>query len=481
MTARTLFALLLAALAPAPAGGDAGSALRWEPERRLTVEPAPSRLSYNFARSIAVDERGRVHAVWYDSRDGRPQIYYKRSEDAGATWGPDTRLSDGTTADENPAIAVSGSNVYVVWHRIREGRFFDVFLRRSADGGSSWEEPAALTDGHSSAHASVAASGPAVHVVWGDSRHGAAEVYTRHSSDFGATWGWETRLTDRPYESWVPTVAVSNADVFVAWVDYRDGNEEEYFKRSSDGGVTWGPDTRLTEDDADSWAASLAISGRVVYLAWFDRRDAGIMHSDVERTLDELLALLRLPADPAPPPDPAVYYLPGFLARVEEKRRRIEQAAPAWVAKGGDPGKLEAGLTRFESAIEAWSFGWEIYFKRSTDGGASWEPDVRLTSAEDVSARPSIAAAGDELHVVWFDGRDGNFEIYAKRSADGGTTWSGDVRLSDSPGESAHPSVAVSKGFVHVLWHDTRDGNAEIYYRRGAAARKKPLPATPPR
>jgi hypothetical protein len=47
----------------------------------------------------------------------------------------------------------------------------------------------------------------------------------------------------------------------LAWIDGRDGNEELYVKRSIDGGTTWGPDTRLTTNGANSWAPSVAIVG----------------------------------------------------------------------------------------------------------------------------------------------------------------------------------------------------------------------------
>jgi hypothetical protein len=52
---------------------------------------------------------------------------------------------------------------------------------------------------------------------------------------------------------------------------------------------------------------------------------------------------------------------------------------------------------------------------------AQWEPDVRLTNdpassfttwANSVHA---IATSGDTVHIVWYDDRDGNDEIYYKR------------------------------------------------------------------
>ncbi len=52
---------------------------------------------------------------------GTDEIYYKRSTDAGVSWGADTRLTNNTADSEYPSVAVSGSVVHVVWHDDRDG------------------------------------------------------------------------------------------------------------------------------------------------------------------------------------------------------------------------------------------------------------------------------------------------------------------------------------------------------------------------
>ncbi len=445
--------------------GTDATAVQSNSDRRLTFDPATSQLSFNFAWSVAVDDRGGVHVVWYDSRDGSTQVYYKRSTDGGSTWGPDTRLSAGPASSQHPAIAVSGMNVYVAWHDTRDANL-KIYFKRSTDQGSTWEPEIPLTTSGASAHSSIAASGTHVHVTFGDNRDGHAEIYTRHSTNAGMTWEPEIQLSDTPFESWVPTVAVSGDNVYAAWVDYRDGNEEEYFRHSTDAGVTWQPAMRLTDDPADSWAPSLGAVGNTVHVVWFDRRDANLSDADVEQKLDEAMALVELPSEPVPPRDPAQYYLPLFDRRRQDKLQKIQAAAPGWAQRGGDPKRLEAILREFEQMMQAWATGWEIYYKHSDDGGATWGADTRLTNAPDISARPSIAVAGADVHIVWYDQRDGNIEVYYKHSADGGTTWGADTRLTDAPGDSMHPAVAVSGDPAHIVWFDRRDGNAEIYYKR---------------
>src|SRR5687768_2168392 len=67
----------------------------------------------------------------------------------------------------------------------------------------------------------------------------------------------------------------------------------------------------------------------------------------------------------------------------------------------------------------------------------SWREDVRLT--DDAASSQvtynfawSIAAdASGGVHAVWFDKRDGASEIYYRRSTDGGATWETETAITD--------------------------------------------------
>jgi hypothetical protein len=194
---------------------------------------------------------------------------------------------------------------------------------------------------------------------------------------------------------------------------------------------------------------------------------AASSYRDKERKLDEAMDLMGLPAVSVPSGDvPKMFYGDALSLRVQEKMHRIHAAAPDWVQRGGDPKKLEALLKDFERQMHLAIHEWEIYYKRSLDGGITWGADIRLTNAPGRSMRPSVVARGSGVHVVWSDGREGNLAIYYKRSADGGATWGPDIRLTDAAGEAMHANVAVTREGVHVLWFDTRSGGAEVYYRR---------------
>ncbi len=118
---------------------------------------------------------------------------------------------------------------------------------------------------------------------------------------------------------------------------------------------------------------------------------------------------------------------------------------------------------------------------------AGWQPEVRLTNdIADSSAPPNnckyVAVDHDgNVHVVWLDERDRNYEIYHKMRSNG--IWSADDRLTSAPGTSARPNLAVdASGLVHLAWNDERDGNMEIYHRywtEGAWSKETRVTDTP--
>ena len=104
---------------------------------------------------------------------------------------------------------------------------------------------------------------------------------------------------------------------------------------------------------------------------------------------------------------------------------------------------------------------------------AEWEHDLVLTNEGTISSYNNawcIAANENVVHVVWYSIRDGNYEIYYKRSTNSGLTWSANSRLTNNIEPSSYPSIAVSGLLVHIIWDEERNGNFEIYYKRSTDA-----------
>jgi hypothetical protein len=116
---------------------------------------------------------------------------------------------------------------------------------------SQWEPDRRLTfdygvqTGYNNSHC-VAASGDTVHVVFGAMRNGRHRIFYKRSTDGGTTWGQDTSLSNNLMDSDFPSIAIFGSDVHIVWNDDWVGNYEIYYIRSSDGGNTWGSETRLT-------------------------------------------------------------------------------------------------------------------------------------------------------------------------------------------------------------------------------------------
>ena len=182
--------------------------------------------------AIAIGSSGALHVVWYDQTYGYPEIYYKKSPDAGMTWNPAKRLTCTTSSwSEDPAIAIDTNDVvHVVWLDESPGNP-DVFYRSSSDGGTTWTAARRLTwtSGNTATLSIVSASSETIYAAWGNGPP--TEIYSKKSPDGGATWSFVTRLTWTSGSSWEPAMAADSKDtIHLVWRDETPGNPEIYYK-----------------------------------------------------------------------------------------------------------------------------------------------------------------------------------------------------------------------------------------------------------
>lgn len=361
---------------------------QWQPDFRLTYNPAVSDLSRNNARCIA-KSGDTIHVVWGDYRTAPARrIYYKRSLNNGSTWEQDVELTSHPAGSGFPSIAAVGSSVHVTYSDIRNGHL-DIYYKYSSDNGLSWSPDIRLTtDPGDSRTSSLAVSGDILHVAFLDNRGGNQKIFYKRSLDAGISWSDEIMISNSAVflYDWIngPSISASSENVIIVWQDDHDGNLEIYSRCSSDYGDTWEAETRLTNNSSSSQNASVIMLNSSVNVVWQDNRDGNF----------------------------------------------------------------------------------EIYYMKSTDNGFTWSTETRLTDNNAASTYPSVAVSGETIHVFWQDYRDGNGEIYYKQSNDSGISWEADLRLTNDTHLSQYVFTAASDSVVHIVWQDNRDGNEEVYYKR---------------
>lgn len=118
----------------------------------------------------------------------------------------------------------------------------------------------------------------------------------------------------------------------------------------------------------------------------------------------------------------------------------------------------------------------DIYFAKSSNGGATWSTNVKVNTIPDVinSEPPSIAVTKDGIvSVAWRCTRNSNSDICAARSTNGGSTWSAGVRVNDDSGTSLQyrPSLVAdpsNAGKVYMAWSDERNFYGDIYFSQSS-------------
>ena len=97
-----------------------------------------------------------------------------------------------------------------------------------------------------------------------------------------------------------------------------------------------------------------------------------------------------------------------------------------------------------------------ILFSRSTDGGATWSIPRNLSNSTGYSFNPRIAVdSTGGINVVWVDTTPGNQDVFFSRSTNGGASFSAPQNLSNDAPDSASPQVGVdTSGNISVVWEN---------------------------
>lgn len=288
---------------------------------------------FSYSAVAALDSNNHIHVAWYDTASGNWEIHYKKSTNGGSSW-ITKRLTWYPTHSQHPAIAVgSNDHIHVVWD---ESFMADsnIYYKKSTNGGTSWTtKRLTWTSGWADSAAIAIDTNNHIHVVWEQQVAGNNEIFYKTSTDGGTTWTTK-RLTWYTNSSSTPSIASdSNNHIHVVWYEIASSSMEIIYKKSTNGGVSW-TKKRLTWNNGDSYSPSIAVdSSNHIHVVWYDEA-------------------------------------PG---------------------------------------------NYEIFHKMSTDGGSSWSTK-RLSWTSGASYNPLIAIdSKDQIHLVWYDHSPGNYEIYYRK------------------------------------------------------------------
>lgn len=287
------------------------------------------------------------------------------------------------------------------------------------------------------------------------------------SGDDGATWtATELPLPDDLDRPFAPDAAFApDGTLYVAYVNLQGaGNVPDnlWLATSEDGGATLSAPTHVADELTFQTRMVVDPSG-TIHLTYLQATDVALLQfvGPVEVVTVRSDDGGETFTDPVPVSDP--------------DRERVGAAAPAVDADGNLVVVYQDFTTNIRDYRNLEGPPWQepaaLVLTRSTDGGDSFEPGVEVDTDLVPAKRflvflpefPALAVGpSGEVVVAWSDGRNGDEDVFARRSADGGTTWAEPVRVNDNPlgdGTSQYlPAVDVApNGRIDVAFLDRRD------------------------
>ena len=384
-------------------------------------------------------------AVWRDFRLGYRQVGYGCSFDGGLTWNQGLFVDPYYAYDSDPGLTVDTAGNFYAHILGYTGSVNDpngLFVFKSTDGGMTWGDavivvngvPGVLEDkGLIACDRSDGQHNGNLYVSW--TRGGATQdIVMARSIDGGNSFEAPVSVSDVPNAQWSVPCVGSNSEVYVAWYQYSQNDIR--LDRSTDGGQTFGGDIIIQQ----LYFGDSLINGGISVFA-FPAMDVDITDGPYDGYI--YVAYLE--------------FSPGFTDT-------------------------------------------DIYFTRSTDNGSTWTQKIRinddpLNNGCDQFHPWLIVAPDGSIIVVFLDRRlDPNnmlMDCYMTTSTDGGATWSPNERIStvscdptagskleshvqspDSPIIFANRAgllgeyigvTASSIDDIHPIWTDTRLGNQDVF------------------
>jgi hypothetical protein len=312
-----------------------------------------------------------------------------------------------------PSIALGlDGKIHVVWADYRndvDGRWVsgggidgvndqDIYYSNSTDGGFTFNKNVKVNDdvGSSWQGTSVSSrviavdSNDKIHVVWGDDRGGLQAIYYANSTDGGIKFNNNVRVSDSGIIAYNPAIAVDeNGDVYIVWQDARNPTFEIYFAKSTDGGNSFSANKNVSDiTGLSDMQPSIAVNNNLLGITW-----------------------------------------------------QTATAQPT------------------------------IYFADSNDKGDTFRApkgvDDDLTNSGKGETSIAINLTG-YICIAWWDARNGDRDIFFANSTDGGAIFSQNQKVNDNivGMNQVLPSLALRNGTSYIVWTDERSGNVDIYFSR---------------
>lgn len=414
---------------------------------------------------------------WVATGQYETTVQIVRSLDGGQSWSVPLTLSSTKSNGSQPAVGPDGE-VYVMWedYALRQ-----VLGRKSTDFGATFGAPfvvAAIQDnlGHpppvleeltgrvNAVYPWSSRLGPdfpslAIDRTQGPSRGRIYATWTDYADGaVGGATGYEGDI--EPNDHYVNAVPIEIGDDFGGYMQSADfgGPDCDNYTFVGTAGTTLWLNGQVTQTFPTSNQNPVRLGCELT--------------CGGDTTALVLIGVMEVVEARGGPVPPLIYTLPA------SGRYYLQLSCPGFYSTG-----YALSLRALSPAPgQAAQDHRDVVLVSSGDGGVTWSAKQRVNDSPPRfdDALPKVAVDGQgRVHVAWYDRRDDpdcgdRVHTYWTYSSDGGTSFVPSRRLSSASGPwqefqspssniGDHLGLAAEGNRVHVLWTDTRGADADIY------------------
>ncbi|MEM7032744.1 MAG: LamG-like jellyroll fold domain-containing protein [Chloroflexota bacterium] len=404
--------------------------------------------------------------VWVDPGQAGPTVITGRLiDDADTLTSDEFFVSPYFTKREWPSVTHhSGQDEFmVVWQQAGGHPGSDIYAGRIDSQGQPLGEALNLTDLTSQqTRPDVAAGQTEYLVVWQDERNQNPDIYGQRLDLTGQPVGGPVLVTLAEGQQLNPTVVYNsnNDEYLVAWQDEDGISPGIYVQRIGTDGALIGSALNVTDGVANSevWVDLAYNSDQNSYLVVWEDNRPGTTGRDVYGQMVDATAALSGPA-----------------IQISEAAAASHQYQPQVSYNSSD-----------QTFLVVWydyrTGSWDIYGQFLDNTGALVGANEIIATRSEHQQYPIISSGAsgqtDEFLVIWQDKRNGNWDIYGQRVAEGAplldesdtatdeTNPTINLMIEEGGADTRYPAVAYSPtaNVYLAVWTNLSDGG--IYSRR---------------
>lgn len=364
-----------------------------KPSERLNFVSETNNLTQNEDDSVypqISSSSENIYIVWQESvgsyGTSNYDIFFKKSNDSGDTFGSPINLSNNTGFSEHPQIASVGNIIYIVWVDDSSSER-EIMFCKSSDSGKTFSNSTIVSQNSMGPyHVELAAEGQSVYIVWNSfDKEMRNTILLSKSDDAGKTFTELREIGTGDTETF-PKIAADADEYFVTWDKENDNDTEILFIKGHKNynkihNVT--NLSKLNDEGIDGGETQVAANADHLLVSWTSNMPVDEKHVYIRSSINN-----------------------GNDFGNSVRLSSINSSNVENIIIDGNSYIVWQGNIYGNQ---------DIFFTKSNLNGTSNDKPINVSNNTGISECPSITVTRNGIHMVWEDDTTGNHEVLYKR------------------------------------------------------------------